>query len=170
MKKNFKTQSPQHQLYFDLDETNTHPTSSGQSIEIHIHGKAIPDGKSHHLKDSRVGRRKRFLSDIQSKPFLANTYSHTHRQNKSFSFQESQLKTQMAHQILQWILEDQMSLNDIQDKIYLSEEKIESLMKGNLTKLSFYEVLESLTQFGFNALICLRPTEKQNSGKIIFEY
>lgn len=170
MRKNFKTQSPQHQLYFDLDETNTHPTSSGQSIEIHIHGKEISDHKSYRLKDSRVSRRKHVLSDVSSKPIETDADLPIPTLNRSFSFQESQLKTQMAHQILQWILEDHMSLNDIQDKIHLSEEKIEALMKGNLTKLSFYEILESLTQFGFNALICVRPTEKQTPGKIIFEY
>lgn len=166
MKKNFRTQSHQHQLYFDIDDKNPQ-TPSGQSIEIHIHGKGLRDSHPYRLKETPI---KRTLSDIQPQSIPTQCFSHQSTINKSVYLQESQLKTQMAHQLIQWVIEDQLSVEHSQEKLRLSEEKIESLMKGNLTKLSFYEILDSLTQFGFNALICLRPTEKQMPGKIFFEY
>jgi hypothetical protein len=166
MKKNLRTQFqyPQaQQLHFDLDEANTHPTTSAQSIEIHIHSKDARENKSYRLKDSRG------IGIFSEKRVSSHNPINHFAPNRSLPAQESQLKAQMAHQVLQWMIEDQLTPGDPQNKLLLSESKLTALKEGNLTKLSFYELLESLTQFGFNALICLRPSDKKTKGRILME-
>jgi predicted XRE-type DNA-binding protein len=174
MTKNFKTSTSQRQLFFDLDEANAPPSLSGQSIAIHIHSKEMRERKPNRLKEptraTKVNQRQHTLSDIQHNAPGLNQRICSANTNKFFHFQESQLKTQIAHQVLHWITEDQLSFETTQGILDLSEEKFEALLKGNLTRLSFYEILESLTQFGFNALICIRPTDKKEKGRILMEF
>jgi hypothetical protein len=157
MQKNFTRQF--QQLHFNLEDESHRDQTSKHTIEINFY-----EGKNSHQKNN-------YLKDSVSKKYFSQAAMMTTRQSHEFlKFQEAELKTLMANQLLRWIILDKLNTENLKLKLNLPSEKTEHLLRGNLTKLSFYDILECLTKFGFEAYICLRTTENQAPGKIHFEF
>lgn len=82
---------------------------------------------------------------------------------------EASIKLVMAKQLMDWMIQDELDLEELSEKTLLPLDKLSYLLGGNLGKLHFYELLTALTQFGYQAYICLRPTQNSMPGHIELE-
>ena len=156
MQKNFTRQF--QQLHFNLDGETQDNQTSKSTIEINFY------------KCKNTSQRTKYLKESRSKNYFSKTQLIAAQQSKEFlQLQESELKILMAKQLFRWIILDKLNNESLKIKLNLPPEKTEQLLKGNLTKLSLYEILECLTQFGFEAYICLRTSKNKTPGKIYFE-
>lgn len=81
--------------------------------------------------------------------------------------EESKLKSFFADQLMEFIASEQLNLNLASYKTNIGLEKLIDLSKGNISRVSLYELLRGLTSFGCEARICLRPTLNQLPGEVI---
>ena len=82
---------------------------------------------------------------------------------------ELQLKSILAKQLMKWLLEDGLRLGDCEFKTKLSHRKLLAITRGDLGKISLFELIRSLNQFGYETRICFRPTKNYVPGEIQIE-
>ncbi len=63
-------------------------------------------------------------------------------------------------------INDPLSLSE---KIKLPVKETQALCKADLKKVSSYMLMQSITQFGYDIHVCMRPTLEYKPGEIIFE-
>ena len=89
------------------------------------------------------------------------------KRKKSRNKEESKLKAFYADQLMDLIANEDLNLKLASYKTNLSHEKLIDLSKGNISRVSLYELLSGITAFGCEARICLRPTLHHQPGEVI---
>lgn len=89
------------------------------------------------------------------------------KSKKGRNNEESKLKAFYADHLLELIAKENLNFLLASYKTNISIEKLTDLAKGNISRVSLYQLLSGITTFGCEARICIRPTLHRLPGEVM---
>ena len=85
------------------------------------------------------------------------------RNNKA----ETMLKNYYANDLIDCIAKERISYEVASHQINMPLDILIELSKGNVGRVSLYELLSAITKFGYQARICMLPTDHRFPGVVV---
>jgi len=154
----------------DTDGSLNAPSIETPHLSIHVYEKLKPTSSTRLLRDKGTALHPVDEPDLFNQTIKEGRLS-SKELSKSFDehlqqHHEIGIKLNLAKQLVDWMMQDGLTLEELSAKTRLSIEKVDALMNGNAKKVQLYELLFALTQFGYQALICFRRTTNQLSHQL----
>lgn len=150
----------------DLEDLE--PLTTSPHLSIHLYKSSKIKARSRILRD-QVNTENHINQGVQANIFESRDLSKS-LNDYLHQYHEICMKLNLAKQLVDWMIQDGLSLDELSEKTHLSIDKLNAILHGNAKKVQFYELLVALTKFGYQAQICFRRTQHQFPGSIELEW
>lgn len=156
-----KTQAQHQQMNLGLNEASLFNDRESKNYPLFVvNYYSQQTGEMPQYQNNQVG-------NLNAPKSTVNQNQPKQKKKKRNNKEESRLKSYYAELLIDCIADEGISYQLASHQMDMPLGVLHELSKGNVGRVSLYELLSAITKFGYQARICMLPTQHKGPGTVV---